>query len=75
MDVFILQHDGIEQLLASGLDAGEVVELQEQWRYTKPFGSGVKFLVREQRQTIVSFSTSGTMPASAVAHHSEIFVG
>jgi hypothetical protein len=75
MDVFTLKDDGSKQLLAAGLDAGEIVELQEQWRYTKPFGSGIKFLVREQCQTIVSFSTTGTEPGWAAERHSEIFVG
>ena len=76
MDVFILQHDGSERLLATDLDLGQLIELKEQWRYTKPFGSDIKIVVRAEIQAIFGFRTTGTDPG--VAHetrHSEIFIG
>jgi hypothetical protein len=75
MDVYTLQDDGSERLLATDLDSREVVELQEQWRYTKPFGPGIKILVRADIQKISGFRTTGTEPG--VGHetrHSEIFI-
>jgi len=76
MDVFAKQDDGREQLLASGLDAKEILEMQEQWRYTKPFGSSIKIIFRGDYQPIFGFSTTGTDTAVAAdARHSEIFIG
>ena len=76
MDVYTLQDDGSERLLATDLDSREVIELQEQWRYTKPFGSGIKVVVRGDVQTIFGFRTTGTQPgASGETRHSEIFIG
>ena len=76
MDVFTLQDDGSERLLATGLDSSEVIELQEQWRYTKPFGSGIKIVVRADVQTLFGFRTTGTETGVAdETRHSEIFIG
>jgi hypothetical protein len=76
MDVFAVQDDGSEQLLAAGLDAKEVWELEEWWCYTKPFGSGIKVMVRPDCRTIPAFRTAGTEPGLAVeAPHPEIFIG
>ena len=73
MDVFILQQDGSERLLATGLDWGEVIEFEEQCRYTKPFGVDVKIVVRTDIQAILGFRTTGTEPGMArEMRHSEI---
>jgi hypothetical protein len=76
MDVFAVRDDGCEQILASGLDASDLSELQEWWRYTKPFGSGVTIVVRADSQTIASFNTAGTEPGlTAEDNHPEVFIG
>jgi len=75
IDVFAVRDDGSE-LLASGLDSRELDDLQDWWRYTKPFGSGVKIVVRADSQTIGVFSTTGTDTGlTAEAHHPEDFIG
>ncbi len=76
MDVFALQDDGSERLLATDLDSSEILELQEQWRYTKPFGSGMKIIVRANVQPLFGFQTTGTETRAADrTRHSEIFIG
>jgi hypothetical protein len=76
MDVFALQDDGSERLLATDLDSSEVIELQEQWSYTKPFGSGIKIVVRANVQTLFGFRTTGTETGVAdQTRPSEIFIG
>ena len=78
MDVFAVHQDGREQLLASGLDSGKAGELGDWWRYTKPFGPGVKIVVRSNLQDVVGWSTAGTQlgpPAAVEAPHSEIHIG
>ena len=47
MDLVEARSDGNEQLLASGLTPGEVDEVLDWWRYTKPFGPNVKIVVRD----------------------------
>jgi hypothetical protein len=75
IDVFTVRDDGCEQLLASGLGARELADLQDWWRYTKPFGSGVKIVVRADSRTIAGFSTAGTEPGlAAETHHPEVFI-
>jgi hypothetical protein len=75
IDVFAVRDDGSE-LLASGLDPKELDDLQDWWRYTKPFGSGVKIVVRADSQTIGVFSSTGTEPGlAAEALHPEDFIG
>jgi len=76
MDIFTVQDDGSEQLLASGLDPGEVGELEEWWRYTKPFGPGIKIVVRLDLLTVAALSTSGTEPGPGLqARYTEKYVG
>ncbi len=75
IDVFVVRDNGSEELLASGLDARELSDLQDWCRYTKPFGSGVKILVRGNSQTIASFRSSGTEPLLIYETHPEVFVG
>ncbi len=76
MDVFMLQHDGSQRLLATGLDWGEVIEIEEQCRYTKPFGSDIKIVVRTDIQAILGFRTTGTEPGAAgEMRHPENFIG
>jgi hypothetical protein len=71
-----VRNDGCEELLAAGLDEGELADLQDWWRYTKPFGSGVKIVVREDSHQIAVFNTAGTEPGlAAESHHSEVFIG
>jgi hypothetical protein len=75
IDVFAVRDDGSE-LLASGLDPKELDDLQDWWRYTKPFGSGVKIVVRMDSQTIGVFSTTGTESGlAAEVHYPEDSIG
>jgi hypothetical protein len=60
MDLIETWSDGNEHLLASGLTAGEVNEVLDWWRYTKPFGLSVKIVAREPSESAVSVSTTGT---------------
>jgi len=60
MDVVKVEADGTEQVLASGLTPGEVGEVLEWWRYTKPFGPSTSIVVREQALTAFRMSTKGT---------------
>lgn len=60
MDLIETWSDGNEHLLASGLTAGEVNEVLDWWRYTKPFGPSAKIVVREHSESAVSISTTGT---------------
>jgi hypothetical protein len=76
MDVFILQNNGVERLFATGLNWGEVIEFQEQCRYTKPFGTGVKVVVRAETQAIFGFRTTGTeLGVEDATRHSEMYIG
>jgi len=71
-----MQDDGSEQLLATGLSVTEVDELQEWWRYTKPFGSDIKIVVRTDFEKTASLISTGTELGLAVAvRHPEIFLG
>jgi len=79
MDLIETWSDGNEHLLASGLTAGEVNEVLDWWRYTKPFGPGVKIVAREHSESAVSVSTTGTdvetiLPSSDLTH-SETLAG
>jgi hypothetical protein len=60
MDLIETWSDGNERLLASGLTVGEVNEVLDWWRYTKPFGPSVKIVAREHSGTAVRVSTTGT---------------
>jgi hypothetical protein len=46
VDVFSIQPDGTEDLVASGLRAAEVEALRDWFRYTKPIGRSVKIVAR-----------------------------
>jgi hypothetical protein len=75
MDIFALQSDGCAHLLASGLDPQEVMALQDQWRYIKPFGSNIRIIVNSG-QSHSGFSTTGTEPEKTYdAPRSEMFFG
>lgn len=60
MDLIEARSDGKEELLASGLTAGEVSEVLDWWRYTKPFGPSVKIVAREHLESAVRVRTTGT---------------
>ena len=76
IDVFTVQDDGRDQLLAVCLDVREARELQEWLCYTKPFGSDNKILMRADCETIAGFRTTGMEPAPVDKnHHPEVFVG
>jgi hypothetical protein len=60
MDLIETRSDGNERLLASGLTPGEVDEVLDWWRYTKPFGPNIKILVREHSGSTFGVSTTGT---------------
>ena len=62
MDLLEMRADGNEQMLASGLTPGEVDELLDWWRYTKPLGSGVKIVVKDRTGSSLGVSTTGTDP-------------
>jgi len=50
MDVFRIEPDGSEDLVASGLRPLEVEELMDWFRYTKPLGRSVKMVARSIRK-------------------------
>jgi|KBSMisStaDraftv2_1062788.scaffolds.fasta_scaffold271576_4 hypothetical protein len=60
MDLIEARSDGNEHLIASGLTAGEVNEILDWWRYTKPFGPSVRIVVRAHSGDSVGVSTAGT---------------
>jgi hypothetical protein len=60
MDLIETRSDGDERLLASGLTPGEVGEVLEWWRYTKPFGPNVRIVVREHSDGGFGVNTTGT---------------
>jgi hypothetical protein len=66
MDLFIVHDDGREQLVASGLDAGDVGEIEEWWRYTKPFGHGIKIVVKQDLYPVAGLTATGTESGPAV---------
>ena len=79
MDLIETWSDGNERLLASGLTAGEVNEVLDWWRYTKPFGLSVKIVAREHSESAVSVRTTGTdvetiLPLADLTH-SETLAG
>ncbi len=75
MDVYKVHDDGSEHLLASGLNANEVLDLEEWWRYTTPLGPSIKIVVRPMFQ-VAGLTVVGTEPTSGIeARSSEIFVG
>ena len=85
MDLVEARSDGNEQLLASGLTPGEVDDVLDWWRYTKPIGPSVKVLVKEDTWNALGVSTTGTdlepiLPVSAQPSlskptHPELFFG
>jgi hypothetical protein len=79
MEVFQVQCDGKEHLVASGLSPAEAYDLWEWWCYTKPLGPDVKVVVRAGGQSRLSMNTTGTEPSPAhpaVTHMpSEVFIG
>ena len=79
MDLVETRPDGNEHLLASGLTAGEVNEVLDWWRYTKPFGPSVKIVVREHSGAAAGVSTAGTHDETILlaSHrtHSETLAG
>jgi hypothetical protein len=64
MDIFRVQPDGSEDLVASGLQPAEVDGLREWFCYTKPIGRGVKIVVRPVSEGESAFSVvaAGTEP-------------
>jgi hypothetical protein len=60
MDLIEVRSDGNERLIASDLTPGEVDEVLDWWRYTKPFGANAKIVVRENSNNAFCVSTTGT---------------
>ena len=79
MDLIEVLSNGNEQLLAAGLTPGEVDEVLDWWRYTKPLGSGVKTLVRENSGVAFRLTTAGaeveTIHPLADLTRSEVSIG
>jgi hypothetical protein len=76
IEIFRVLDDGSEQLVAHAVDPKEVDQFQDWWRYSKPFGSELKIVVRANAQKIAGFSTTGTEPGSAAEdHYPEVFIG
>jgi len=67
VDVFRVQRDGNEDLVASGLHPAEVDGLREWFCYTKPIGRGVRIVVRPTYEGDSAFSVlaAGTEPEPA----------
>jgi hypothetical protein len=72
MDLIEARSDGNEHLLASGLTPGEVAEILEWWRYTKPFGPNVKIVVRELSGNGFGVSTTGTTVGESCCNTSSL---
>jgi len=64
VDVFRVQRDGSEDLVASGLQPAEVDGLREWFCYTKPIGRGMRIVVRPTSEGDSAFSmlAAGTEP-------------
>jgi hypothetical protein len=64
VDIFRVQQDGSEDLVASGLHPAEVDGLREWFCYTKPIGRGVRIVVRPTYEGDSEFSVlaAGTEP-------------
>lgn len=61
MDLIEARSDGNVRVLASDLTPGEVDEVLDWWRYTKPFGPNITILVREHSGSTFGVSTTGTV--------------
>jgi hypothetical protein len=68
MDVFTVQPDDTEQVLASGLDSEEVDELREWFCYTKPIGDDMKLVARpaSEKEFIFCVHAAGNAPEAHV---------
>jgi len=64
VDIFRVQQDGSEELVASGLGPAEVEGLREWFCYTKPIGRGMRIVVRPTYEGDSEFSVlaAGTEP-------------
>jgi hypothetical protein len=64
VDIFRVQHDGREDLVASGIQPGEVDGLREWFCYTKPIGRAMRIVVRPTSGEDSAFSVlaAGTEP-------------
>jgi hypothetical protein len=64
VDVFRIQPDGREDLVASELGPGEVEELRDWFRYTKPIGHGLKIVARpiSDCDSVLNVFAAGTEP-------------
>ena len=67
MDVFKVQSDGGEELLATGLSSEETDELRDWFCYTTPMDHGMKIVARPTPHGDCSFSvvTAGHEPATS----------
>jgi hypothetical protein len=67
VDIFSVQHDGREDLVASGIHPAEVDGLREWFCYTKPIGRTLRIVVRPTSQGDSAFSVlaAGTEPEPA----------
>ncbi len=67
MDIFRVQPNGSEDLVAAGLDPAEIGGLREWFCYTKPIGRGVKIVVRSIAEggSAFSMAAAGTEPEPA----------
>ena len=64
MEVFKIQPDGSEELVASGLNPQEVGELRDWFSYTTPVGPGIQIVVRSEMDLVLGLVTSGTQPGA-----------
>jgi len=62
MEVFKIQPDGSEELVASGLNSQEVGELRDWFSYTTPVGPGIQIVVRSEMDLVLGLVTGGTQP-------------
>jgi hypothetical protein len=56
MDVFTVEADNTERMLASNLDTRGTVELRDWFSYTKPMGQDVKVVARPSAKAEALFS-------------------
>jgi hypothetical protein len=78
MDLIEVRSDGGVQLLASGLTPGEVDQVLDWWRYTKPFGPNVRIVVRASGSAfgvITTGTDAETIPPLSTPIQAEVFSG
>ena len=78
MDLIEVRSDGGVQMIASGLTPGEVDQVLDWWRYTKPFGPNARIVVRDSGSTfgvITTGTDTETNPPLSAQIQAEALIG